>query len=136
LRRPVAGVLHYRAGDGLYLSLVDMETGRYASPVEIATVPALSGISIVDVAEGFVVAWGEWSSDRDRIVIVPIAVDGWDAYLFTQIVIYDEPHDPRFAELGGPSLAYDGRSPFIAYSQRVEGTDQHQVHLQMLDCNR
>ena len=140
LRRPIAGVFWHEHRDGsqvLLFRLVDMDRGQLATSVEVARPPNVAGLDIIAVNEGFVVAWLEWSEEgADRIVVVPIGVDGWESSLFSELVLYDEPHDATLTDLGGPAMAYDERAVFVTFTRRDVSTGLYQVHFQQLDCHR
>jgi hypothetical protein len=140
LRQPIAGVLWAeQRGDLQYVSfrLVDMDRGQVVSPVQLGTVETVVGLDIIDVNEGFVTAWSDFSETGfEQVVAIPIGVDGWDLSIYSVITLHQELHDPNFGHLGGPSLAYDDRAVFVTFTRQVPETGLYQVHFQQLDCHR
>jgi len=138
MRREMAGVLWAsRTGaTTMWFQLVDTDSGATIPPIEIApTGGEVFGPAIVAVNEGFVLGWAE-EGGGSRIMIYSLSVDGWEVHVWEAIYFYESETDDLMPEAGGPSLVYDGRSVFVAYSALEESTGRYQVRLQELDCHR
>jgi hypothetical protein len=122
----------------LRFALLDVERRIASTPVDVAEIESsVGGHAILAVAEGFVVAWTEWSPERYRVVAVPLSVEGWTTQVWRPLVLVDdEDGAARLDSARDPALAYDGRSPHLAFTAVASGTGLVQVHAQQLDCHR
>lgn len=140
LREYVAGVFYAaltETGTSLYFVAADIETGVLSESVPVLSTSAyVTGLDVIAVNEGFVIAWAEQGAERSRVVARAVRFQGWTPQLWSEMVVYEGDDDDVAEQSGPPSLAYDDRAAFIAFSAWDSTSGEMQVHLQQLECHR
>lgn len=136
-----AGLLWAVEGDTrsrLFLTRADLATGGAGEPVEVAhmTAGGFSGVDLVAVPEGFLIAYNSVEELTMHTVVVPTRRgEGFGVDVRREIELFSgdmrEPFDP-----GAPALAYDELDAYVATTVAREDDGVPEVRTQVLACHR